>query len=344
MHRIARRLLGCLAGASLLACLLACSGGNADPKGSAPAEIAVVPKGTTHEFWKAVHAGAAAAAAAAGMQVTWKGPVREDDRVGQMAVVDDFVAKRVAGIVLAPLDEHALVQAVERASAAGIPVVIIDSALAGGGPVSFVATDNYQGGVLAARRLGALLVAKGKGKGNGKGNGKGKGKGKALVLRYQVGSASTDARERGFLATLRAEFAGIEIVSDNQYAGGTANDAYDRAQNLLQSFRELDGVFTPNESTTIGMLRALQNDGRAGKVTFVGFDSSEKLVAALRGGEIHGLVLQDPYRIGKAGVEAMVAHLRRQQVAPKVDTGVHLATRENMDSDEMRRLLAPPQR
>ena len=287
--------------------------------------IAVIPKGTTHEFWKAVHAGANKAGEELGVDILWQGPVREDDRSAQIQVVEDMITRQVAGIVLAPLDNTALARPAEEAKEQGIPVVIIDSGIEWDGLVSFVATDNRRGGALAAERLGELLG----------------GSGKVVVMRYQEGSASTMEREAGFLETIRERFPQIEIVSDNQYGGATTETAYATAENLLVSHPDVQGIFTPNESTTFGMLRALQDAGKAGAVSFVGFDSSEKLIEGLRDGHLHGLVLQSPFRMGELGVRTLVQHLDGQEVERRVDTGVTVATRENMDEDEIRQLLSP---
>jgi ribose transport system substrate-binding protein len=121
--------------------------------------IAVIPKGTTHEFWKSVHAGAARAAREAGnVEIFWKGPLQENDAEGQINVVQEFITKKVDGLVLAPLDSQALVAPVKDAQQQGIPTVIFDSGLADeSGIVSYVATDNYHGGALAARRLAEVL-------------------------------------------------------------------------------------------------------------------------------------------------------------------------------------------
>jgi ribose transport system substrate-binding protein len=204
-------------------------------------------------------------------------------------------------------------------------VVIVDSGIQWDGMVSYVATDNYKGGVLAAQHLGKILG----------------GKGKALMLRYQEGSASTMEREKGFLDTMQKEFAGITIVSSDQYAGPTTETALRKSENLLQNHKELDGIFCPNESATFGMLRALQDGGRAGKVHFVGFDSSEKLVQALKSGELDGLVLQDPFQMGVLGVQAILDHLDKKPVERHIDTGVHVATRDNMEQPEIQALLKP---
>src|SRR2546423_1038653 len=156
--------------------------------------IAVIPKGTTHEFWKSIHAGAIKAARESTSQGTevelnWKGPLREDDREQQIQVVEGFISQGVNGIVLAPLDSRALVRPVEEAKRAGVPTVIIDSGLESTQIVSFVATDNRKGGMLAADRMNQLL----------------QGKGKVLLLRYQEGSASTEEREAGFIQRLKEQ-------------------------------------------------------------------------------------------------------------------------------------------
>lgn len=308
----------------LLAPLLLCGCGPGESGGGA-LEIAVIPKGTTHEFWKSIHAGANKAASELGVRVVWKGPAKEDARADQIEVVEDMIARGVDGIVLAPLDDKALVRPCEDAVREGVPVVIIDSGLDWDGYVSFVATDNYRGGVLGALRLGEVMG----------------GKGRALMMRYQEGSASTMKREAGFLDTMRARFPDVEIVSDNQYGGATTESAYRTAENLLSSFPDIEGIFCPNESTTFGMLRALQDAGRAEDVAFVGFDASEKLVEALEAGELDGLVVQNPFRMGEDGVRILVSHLRGEAVDERVDTGVIVATRENMDREDVRALLFP---
>jgi ribose transport system substrate-binding protein len=289
--------------------------------------VAVIPKGTTHEFWKSIHAGALDAAKEAGIEIEWKGPPKEDDRAQQQKVVEDFITKKVSGIVLAPLDDKALAPQVREAGQAGIPVVIIDSDLKGADYLSFVATDNVKGGGLGAERLGTLLG----------------GKGRVVLLRHQEGHASTTNRETGFLDTLKAKFPGIQVISDNQYGGPTSATSQTVAENLLTRFAKegIDGIFCSNESATFGMLLALQSAGLAGKVKFVGFDASEKLVAALRKDEIHGLVVQNPYKMGLLGVRAIVQHLKKQPVEKRIDTGVTMATKENMDAPEVKQLLVP---
>ena len=194
-------------------------------------------------------------------------------------------------------------------------------------PISFVATDNRKGGRMAADRLGELLG----------------GRGKALMLRYAEGSASTLEREAGFLEQLHARYPGIEVVSGDQYAGPTRETAKRASENLLNRYGAvLQGIFTPNESSTIGMLLALQDIGRAGKVKFVGFDASAILIDAIHAGQLDGVVVQNPMRMGYLGVTAMVDHLRGKPVERRIDTGVMLVTPANLDSTATQQLINPP--
>jgi ribose transport system substrate-binding protein len=315
----------CVAGVLALLACVAC--GRRDAGGLT---IAVIPKGTSHVFWQSIHAGARKAAAELGVTVVWRGPIREDDRDAQVSEVEGFIGRGVSGIVLAPLDETALVGPVANAVRSGIPVVIIDSGLKGGDYVSFVATDNSKGGRLAGEHLARLLG----------------GKGKVVLLRHAEGHDSTTRREEGFLDAIKAA-PGIEVASSNQYGGVDVEGAYKKGEALLSRYKtddgglSIDGIFCPNESSTFAMLRVLQDNGWAGKVHFIGFDASDGLVKALREGAIDALVLQDPVRIGYLGVKTMVAHIKGEKVEKRIDTGVHLITREVMDQPEMKELLQP---
>ncbi len=317
----------CLSLAVLIWSLASCRSGDQPATGSGTRtyKIAVIPKGTTHEFWKAVHAGAVKAGQELGVEIFWKGPQKEDDRAQQITVVEDFISRRVDGIVLAPLDDRAMMRPVDEAMREGIPVVIMDSNLQGDNFISFVATDNFQGGVLAAHRLAEVLG----------------GKGKIFLIRYLEGSASTTFREQGFLETITREYPGIELLVKDQFAGTTTESAYQLTENLLSRYPQVEGIFAPNESSTFGALRALQHFGLAGKVKLVGFDSSSKLIQALGNNEIQGLVLQDPMKMGYLSVRVLVDHLQGRPVEKRIDTGVSLATPENMNQPEIKNLLEP---
>lgn len=294
--------------------------------------VAVIPKGTTHEFWKSIHAGAMKAQRelkekGVPIEIVWQGPLREDDRNGQIQTVEANTARRVSGIVLAPLDSQALVGPVKSAIAAGVPVVIMDSGLKSDQYVSFVATDNYRGGVLAGEHMGKLLG----------------GKGNVILLRYAVGSASTEEREAGFLDALK-KIPDIKIISQDQYAGPTRETGYQASQNLLNRFgNDVNGIFCPCEPPTIAMAKALRDIGKAGgKVKMVGFDSGTQSVADLKNGDVQGLVVQDPLRMGYLGVKTLYQHLQGEKVDKRIDTGAKLVTAENMDQPEIKDLLHPP--
>jgi ribose transport system substrate-binding protein len=306
------------------------SASNGRSSGEKKYRIAVIPKAATQEFWKSVHAGAVNAGQELGnVEVIWKGPVHDDNREEQGNVVEDFVTQKIDGICLAPIDSSSLLNAVRGARQSDIPVVIFDSGLEDASLiVSYVATDNYNGGRLAAREMGKRL--------NGKGN--------VILLRYSPGSESTENRERGFLETISKEFPEIKMISDDQYSGTSEQLALDKSQQLLLRFRDqVNGVFAVNETSAVGMLRALEETDMAGKVVYIGFDASDRLVQALKDDKIQGLVLQDPVRMGYLAVTTMVAHLEGKQVENRVATGEHVATRDNMNEPEIHKLIVPEQ-
>jgi ribose transport system substrate-binding protein len=335
-----------LALAAVAGCSLAgCSGGDKTSDASAGGTtggstaasgkaltIAVIPKGSTHSYWLGVHEGAnTAAAELKGVTIDWQPPVREDDKDAQIQIMETAINKNDDGIVLAPLDRKALVTPVNEAVKAKIPVAIIDSDLDGTGFISFIATDNYKGGQMDADEMAKLL--------NGKGD--------IVVLRYEVGSASTEAREKGFLDEI-AKTPGIKVVSENQHGGATVDSAQSASESLLSTHvkggsLDIQGIYCPNESTTFGMLRTLESLKVAGKVKFVGFDANDSLLAAMKKGEIDALVVQNPRKMGYLGVKTVVDFLRgNTKVDAKVDTGATLLTKDNLDQPDIAKLIAPP--
>ncbi|HEX2973416.1 MAG TPA: substrate-binding domain-containing protein [Tepidisphaeraceae bacterium] len=303
----------------------AAGGKAASSAGDQKLRIAVIPKGTTHVFWKSVEAGARKASAELGVEIVWKGPLKEDDRADQIKLVEQFVSEGVSGIVLAPLDFEALARPVQSAMERKIPVVVFDSALkgeAGKDFVSFVATNNRKGGEMAGEQLAKLI--------NGKGN--------AVLLRYSVGSASTGHREDGFMEAMK-KYPDIKMLVDNRYGGATVGEAKKESMNLIDQLKQAQGIFCSNESVTLGMLGALRDNDLAGKVAFVGFDATPPLVEALRKGEVKALIAQDPTRMGYEAVKTLVSHLRGQQVPTMVDTGVRLLTQESLNEPETKKFL-----
>ena len=286
--------------------------------------IVVIPKGTTHVYWQAMRAGAEAAGNEFGCDIRWIGPEREGDRERQIQIVEDCLAEKVDGVVLAPLDNAGLVPVVEKLDAAKIPCAIVDSNVNTQKRVTFAATDNYQGGVLAARRMGKIL--------DGKGN--------VLVLKYAVGSASTTARENGFMETIQKEFPGIRIV-DAKFGQDTVETALNAAEDILTRNQNVQGFFACNESTTVGALQALISQKRR-EIKFVGFDSSPPLLDGLKAGKIDSLVVQNPYKMGYEGVKAVVMASKGQPVERKMDTGVALVTLDSLADPKIKEMLRLP--
>jgi ribose transport system substrate-binding protein len=284
--------------------------------------IAVIPKGTTHLFWESIRAGALKAGDEAGVEIFWNGPEREGDREKQIQIVEDFIVRKVSAVVLAPNDRQALVPSVEKLYEKNIPCVIIDSQVDTNEITSFIATDNYKGGVLAAQRMGEIL----------------NGKGKIVVIRYAPGSASTEKREAGFIDTIGKDFPGIEIV-DTKYGLDTPETALQATEDLLTKNTEIDGLFACNESTTTGALRAIESQGRSGKIKMVGFDSDELLINALKSGAIDSLIVQNPYKMGYEGVKTAVAKLDGKEVPARIDTGVELVTLKRLEEPDIKTLL-----
>jgi ribose transport system substrate-binding protein len=288
-------------------------------------KIAVIPKGTMHFYWKTVHAGADKAAEELGVEIIWQGAQKENDHEKQKELVQNFISQSVDGIVLAPSDFSVMAAPVKNAVSSNIPVVIIDSQLESEDYSSFVATDNLTGGKLCAKKLVEMMG----------------GKGKVIMLRYVAGAASTTQREAGFFDGLKKYGPDIELVSSIQYAGVTVENAFQTSQNLLKRHPDINGIFCSNESATHGMLLALQASGKAGKVKFVGFDSSPSLIEGVRKGEIHGLAIQDPFMIGYLGVTTIVKVLREEKYNTRIDTGINFVTLENIDEPLIQKLLSP---
>ncbi len=302
--------------------LLLCAAALAGCRRSEKKVIGVVPKGVSHIFWQTIHAGAVKAAREFGFEVEWNAPALEIDASRQIEIVESMVNRRLAGIVLAPVDRKALVGVVERAAREGVPVVIFDSAIDTDQRVSFVATNNLEGGRMGARRLAHVLG----------------GKGKVGVIGFMPGSASTMEREQGFAEELK-RFPGIQLVA-LQFGMASRAKSMAAVENMLMAHPDLAGLFADNESSSSGAVQALKARGAAG-VKMVAFDASEQLIADLEAGHIDSIVVQDPFRMGYEATRAMALHLRGQRPPAVIDSGVALVTREDLGKAEVRALLFP---
>jgi ribose transport system substrate-binding protein len=286
--------------------------------------IGVVPKGTNHIFWQSVHAGALKAADEFDLEILWNAPQLEIDSSRQIAIVENLITRQVDGIVLAPVDEEALVSVVERAIERGIPVSIFDSAIKTDKIISYVATDNYDAGAMAARRMAKILG----------------GTGKVGVIGFMPGSASTMQREAGFNETIESEFPEIELLGVRFPMADRAR-ALAEAENMMTAHPDLAGLFADNESSTDGTVRAVKQRGAEGKVQIVGFDASEELVSELKAGAIDSIVVQDPFRMGYESTKNLALHLNGEQPPRETDSGAYLIDAENVDTPEIQAIVFP---
>jgi ribose transport system substrate-binding protein len=285
--------------------------------------IGVVPKGANHVFWLTVKAGAEKAAAESGYSIEWNAPALEIDAKRQQDIVESMVNRRLAGIALAPVDKKALVNVVDRATAAGIPTVIYDSDVDTPNRLSYVATDNREGGRIAARRIGALLG----------------GKGKVGIIGFMPGSASTMEREDGFTEELKARFPGIQLVG-LQFGMADRAKAMAVTENMMTAHPDLAGLFADNESSSSGAVQALKS--RANRaIKLVAFDASDALIADLKEGWIDSLVLQNPYRMGYDSVANITRKLRGEAPAARLDLPATLATRDDLLAGRVAKQLLP---
>lgn len=295
------------------------------PAASKQGVIAVIPKGQVHLFWQTVKAGAEKAGKDEGVEVAWMAPQNETDYTHQMNIVEDAVNRKVAAIVLAPSHQKSLVPAAEKAVAAGIPLVVIDSELDYDKSTSFVATDNTKAGALSARRMGEVL----------------RGKGKVAIVGIAAGTGSGMAREAGFQETMKKAFPEIVLVP-LQYCDSDKSKAVTVSEDFLTRHPDLAGIFGSAEPCLAGALRAVETRNLKGKVKLVGIDASPALLEALKEGTIDGLIVQDPFRIGYEGVRAAASAIRGKPPEKRIDTGTVVITRENLDSAEVKKVLNPP--
>ncbi len=286
--------------------------------------IAVIPKSTSHLFWVSVEAGARSAGRDLNVEILWNGPPAETDYSRQIQIMDSMIAKRVDGIALAASERKALAGPLARAAASGIPVTVFDSGLDSENYLTFVATNNYEAGQMAARELARLIG----------------GKGTVGVILHAPGSYSTMDREQGFQDLIAREYPRIKIVAQ-QY--GMADPARSRAaaENILTAYPRLDALFASTEPSSAGATLAIKARGLAGKMKFVAFDSSENMIQDLKSGAIDAMVVQDPFRIGYEAVQTLVDKLNGKQPPKRMDLSAQLIRREDLERAEVQQLLFP---
>lgn len=295
------------------------------PAAAADKEIAVIVKTVNSDFWQNVKKGANdGAAKLKGYTATFQGAASDTDLAGQVALVENAVNRKVAGIVLAPSDPDALIPAMKKAWEAKIPVILIDSAASDAGKnyyQSFLATDNQKAGELCAQ---ALIDKIGK-------------EGKIAIMSFTAGSGSEIGRVGGFRKYIEKN-SKLKIVG-TFYSNSQMGTALNQTTDVLAANADLKGLFGANEPTAIGMGRALVQSGKAGKVAAIGFDGNGDLQAFVKDGTIEAIAVQSAYMMGHLGVTTVADVVAGKKVPKFLDTGVVMVTKKNIDSPEAKNVL-----
>ena len=308
------------------------NGASPAPSGSAPVnvssgkkmQIAVIPKGLTHSFWQAIKRGAEKAGSEMNANIIWTGPASESDGTKQQQqIVEDQITKKVDGIVLAPNNKTALVPMIEKATDAGIPVVIADSDAETKKRISYVATDNYVGGEMAAERIWKITG----------------GKGPIGMVPVQANSESTEQREKGFEDKIVKLSGGKLKVIRSQFGESDRKKSMTAAQDMLTAHSDMTAIFGPNESSAVGALNAIRSRQQLGKIKIIGFDTPDILVAAVKKGDMDSIVVQNPFKMGYEGVKAIMDKKAGKEVKPRIDTGVKLLNTQDIDKPENKEWL-----
>jgi ribose transport system substrate-binding protein len=286
--------------------------------------IAVVPKATSHLFWVSVQAGAMAAGKRLNVDILWNGPSTETDYARQVQIVDSMIARQVDGLAVAAQDRTTLNASLDRAAAAHIPVTVFDSGVDSTNYMTYITTNNFQAGQMAARKLAELLH----------------GKGQVAMLMHAPGSKSTADREAGFAEALRKEFPGLHVVA-RQFSMSDRAKAMAAAENFLTAQPDLDGMFASAEPGSVGAALALKSRGLAGKVKLVAFDAGDDLVRDLQDGSIDALVAQDPFRMGYEAVKTLVDKLHGANPPKMIDLSATVVTKGDLEKPEIKALLFP---
>lgn len=292
---------------------------------AAGGEIAVIVKTNSTNFWQNVNKGAVdAIKEVKGFTVTFQGPASESNIADQVAMVENAVNRKVAGIVLAPSDPEALVPAVKKAWEAKIPVVIVDSLLADSAKdyyKAFLATDNEKAGELCAQ---ALIDKIGK-------------DGKIAIMSYVAGVGSEIGRVGGFKKYVQQN-SKLKIVG-TYYSQAQMATALNQTTDVLAANPDLKGIFGANEPTAVGMGRALVQSGKAGKVVAVGFDGNADLQSFVKDGTLAAIAVQGSYQMGYLGVKTVADAIDGKKVPKFVNTGVVMVTKQNIEKPEAKNVL-----
>jgi len=230
--------------------------------------------------------------------------------------VEDFITKQVEAIVLCPCDSKAVGATIQKANRAGIPVFTADIASLAeqGEVVCHVATDNLEGGRAAAKAVIKMLD----------------GKGKIAILNHpRIESAIM--REEGFMEEIKTSPA-IEVVAVLP-GGGERKTSFDAANDLVQTYPDLDGLFCINDPSALGAAEALRSKVEAGQIKIVGFDAQTEARQAVKAGTLYATIVQYPERIGSTVADAVHQYLVGKDVKPEILIPVTIYSKVDADAD-----------
>jgi ribose transport system substrate-binding protein len=319
-------------GAILLGVLAGCAAPTATPAPQAAATqapaaaakpyIPVISKGFQHQFWQAVKLGSEKAAKDFNVDITFEGPETEAQVDKQMEMLQTAIDKKPAAICFAAVDSKAAIPLLEKAKAAGIPVIGFDSGVDSDIPLSTAATDNIAAAATAADKMAELIG----------------GSGEVAIIAHDQTSRTGIDRVKGFTDQINAKYPNIKIVA-TQYGGGDQLKSTDLAKAILQSNPNLKGFFGANEGSIIGVLNGVKELGKEGKLVVIGYDSGKQQLDAIRAGTESGAITQDPIGIGYKCVEAAVKAIKGETLPKTIDTGFHWYDKTNIDADNIKPLL-----
>ena len=284
--------------------------------------IPVISKGFQHQFWQAVKQGSEKAAKDLGVRITFEGPENESQVDKQIEMLQAAIDKKPAAICFAALDSKAAIPLLEKAKAANIPVIGFDSGVDSDIVKTTAATDNIAAAAAAADKMAALIGNEGE---------------IAVIVHDQTSRTGIDRRD-GFVNRIKEKYPNIKIV-DIQYGGGDQLKSTDLAKAILQARPNLKGFFGANEGSIIGVLNAVKELKREGKVVVIGYDSGKQQIDAIKAGTEAGAITQDPIGIGYKCVEAAVKAVKGETLPKTIDTGFHWYDKTNVDSDQIKPLL-----
>ncbi|HTS60391.1 MAG TPA: sugar ABC transporter substrate-binding protein [Candidatus Acidoferrales bacterium] len=275
-------------------------------------DVTVVTKALDSEWWQRVKAGAETAARVnPGVRVAVLAPEREVNIDQQVSILEDQITKRVAALAVAPAGTAELIPVLDRARAAGIPVIIFDTDIDWASKRVYVGSDNRKAGRIAGEYIAKLLD----------------GKGKVAVIRGILGVPTHEDRVAGFRDAIR-DTPGIECVAV-QPANSERALGMSVMENLLTRYPDLRAVFAGNDQMALGAVEAIAARNLTGKVAVVGIDATREAVRAVKDGRLAGDVAMYPERLGSTAVQYALRALRGEPIEKRIDVGETLVTKEN---------------